>query len=101
VAIKCWRRDCKFRDKRGYCTLDSIEINEEGKCDDYERDEKKAIVEHNARIGGLLEQLGKMETLSEKDKDYLATLLVLAMKTEDGETVADKLFADLEERDAH
>ena len=101
VAIKCWRRDCKFRDKRGYCTLDSIEINEEGKCDDYEQDEKKAIVEHNARIGELLEQLGKMETLSEKDKDYFATLLVLAMKTEDGETVADKLFTDLEERDAH
>jgi len=45
VAIKCWRKDCKFRDKRGYCTLDSIEIDEEGKCDDYEprnpRDSKR------------------------------------------------------------
>jgi len=44
MAIKCWVKDCKFRDKRGYCTLDGIEINEEGKCDDYEPKEKRLEV---------------------------------------------------------
>jgi len=98
VAIKCNRKDCKFNNG-GWCDLDYIEINEKGECVEYDPDEHKKIVEYNTNMVKLIEKLGKMETLSEKDKDYFATLLVLAMKTEDGETVADKLFADLKERD--
>ena len=99
VAIKCNRKDCKFNNG-GWCDLDHIEINEKGECTEYGLDEHKKIVEYNTSMVKLIEELGKMETLSEKDKDYFATLLVLAMKTEDGETVADKLFADLKERDS-
>jgi len=96
MTIKCYKKDCKFRDKRGYCTLDSIEINEEGKCDDYERDEKKAIVEHNTKMAGLLERLGKLN-IDEKSKKELATLLILGMKTDDGELVLDKIAEALKE----
>ena len=98
MAIKCYKKDCKFRDKRGYCTLDSIEINEEGKCDDYERDEKKAIVEHNTKMARLLERLGKLN-IDEKSKKELATLLILGMKTDDGELVLDKIAEALKEGD--
>ena len=96
MPIKCWRRDCKFRDKRGYCILDSIEIDEEGKCDDYEQDEKKKIIEHNTKMAGLLERLGKLN-IDEKSKKELATLLVLGMKTDDGELVLDKITEALKE----
>ena len=44
MAIKCWRKDCRFRDKRGYCTLDGIEIDENGKCDDYEPIKRKKLL---------------------------------------------------------
>jgi len=44
VAIKCYKKDCKFRDKRGYCTLDGIEIDENGKCDDYEPIKRKKLL---------------------------------------------------------
>lgn len=98
MAIKCYKKDCKFRDKRGYCTLDSIEINEEGKCDDYERDEKKAIVEHNTKMAELLERLGKLN-IDEKSKKELATLLILGMKTDDGELVLDKIAEALKEKE--
>ena len=40
VAIKCWRKDCKFRDERGYCTLSYVEINERGECIEYEPRER-------------------------------------------------------------
>ncbi|MBC7130465.1 DUF1540 domain-containing protein [Candidatus Bathyarchaeota archaeon] len=51
MAIKCDKKDCKFRDERGYCTLDYIEINEQGICEDYEKDERKAIREEKERDG--------------------------------------------------
>ena len=59
MAIKCNRKDCKFRDERGHCELGNIEINEDGVCQDYKKDEKKAIVGYNMRMGELLGQLGK------------------------------------------
>jgi len=98
VAIKCWRNDCKFNDG-GWCSLDYVEINEKGECTEYEPDERKKIIEYNTGLAKAIEQLGKMETLSEKDKNYFATLLVLAMKTEDGEHVIDKIEKALQERD--
>lgn len=95
MAIKCQRKDCKFRDERGYCELDYIEIDGNGVCQDYEKDERKAIVEHNTKMGELLEKLGNLN-IDEKSKKEIATLLVLAMKTEDGELVIDKIAKDFE-----
>jgi len=34
MPIKCLRTDCKYN-KGNYCTLDFIEIDEQGKCIDY------------------------------------------------------------------
>ena len=96
MAIKCARRDCKFNDG-SWCTLDYVEINEEGKCIEYEPDERKKVIEYNTNLVKLIEQLGKMESLSKEDKDYFATLLILAMKTEDGEHVIDKIADALNE----
>jgi len=98
VAIRCARTDCKFNDG-GWCTLGYIQINEKGECEEYEPDERKRIIEYNTRIAKLIEQLGKMESLSEEDKKHFATLLLLGMKTEDGEHVIDKIEKALKERD--
>jgi len=35
VAIRCLRKDCKFN-KGGWCDLDYIEVNEKGRCIEYE-----------------------------------------------------------------
>jgi len=100
MAIRCARTDCKFNND-GWCSLDYIEVNEKGECTKYELDERKRVIEHNTRIAELIEQLGKMEFLSEEDKKHFATLLVLGMKTEDGELVIDKIEKALKERDDH
>ena len=42
MAIKCWRKDCKFNND-GWCDLDYIEVNEKGECTKYELDEHKKI----------------------------------------------------------
>jgi len=34
MPIKCLRTDCEYN-KGNYCTLDYIEIDEQGKCIDY------------------------------------------------------------------
>ncbi len=98
VAIRCQRTDCKFNNN-GWCSLDYIEVSEKGECTKYEPDERRQIIEHNTRMAELIEQLGGMEFLSEEDKDYFVTLLVLGMKTEDGELVMDKIEKILKERD--
>ena len=88
-AIKCSRTDCKFNNN-GWCTLDYIEIDENGVCKEYEPDEKKKIIEHNTRMAKLLEELGKLN-IDEKQKNELAFMIVLGMKAEDGEFVLDKI----------
>ena len=98
MAIRCWRKDCKFNEG-GWCSLDYIEVNEKGECEEYEPDERKRIIEYNTSMAKLIEQLGKIEVLSEKDKDYFAKLLILSMKTEDGEHVIDKIDKALKECD--
>ncbi|MCD6340325.1 MAG: DUF1540 domain-containing protein [Desulfurococcales archaeon] len=40
MAIRCLRTDCKYNEG-SYCTLDFIEIDEEGKCMDYTPQEEK------------------------------------------------------------
>jgi len=48
------------------------------------------IVEHNMRVTKLLEQVWKLD-IDEKQKDWFTLLMVLGMKTEDGELVLDKI----------
>ena len=99
MAVKCSRVDCKFRDERGYCTLDHIEIDENGVCLDYEPDERKRIVDHNTRVAELIERVGQMEELSEEQKNKYTWLLILSMMTEDGETVAEKIMSAIEDEE--
>ena len=47
-------------------------------------------------MAGLLEKLGKLN-IDEKSKKELATLLILGMKTDDGELVLDKITKALKE----
>ena len=94
MAIRCNRTDCKFNDG-GWCTLDYVEIDEEGKCVEYEPDEKKKIIEHNENMLKILQKLSEIEGIPKEEKDQLAFLLLLGLKTEDGELVYDKLMNDL------
>lgn len=78
-----------FNDGR-WCDSDYIEIDENGVCVEYERDEAKAIEEHNEKLAEIINKVADMNA-DEKAKDNLTLLLLLGMKTEDGETVFDKL----------
>lgn len=55
------------------------------------KEEKKAI-EHNTMIAELLEKLAELDIDNEK-KNKLSLVLILGMKTEDGEFVFDKVLS--------
>ena len=98
MAIKCWKKDCKFRDERGYCELGYIEINEKGECVEYEPDPRKEIIEHNEKHVKAIERIMNSDNIPEKTKDMLVLLHILTMKTDKGTLVVDEMFPDEKER---
>ena len=92
MAIRCSRRTCKFNDN-GWCTLDYVGIDEEGKCIEYELDLHKEIIEHNEKHAEAIKRIMD-SNMPEKAKDMLILLHILTMKTDKGTLVVDEMFPE-------
>lgn len=57
------------------------------------KEEKKAIIEHNTMIAELLEKLAELDNIDNEKKNKLSLVLILGMKTKDGEFVFDKVLS--------
>ena len=46
TLIKCNEVTCKYLDKRGYCKEGYIELDNNYKCEYYEKNKKKCIIDY-------------------------------------------------------